>query len=85
MKAEGWGAEVGLRLAGGLWRAPRGERPHPGCGLPVWSVDESFLGWKQGTGRRADSAGLGQSCCWWDVVPGLDSFLMLIEREQRGS
>lgn len=44
VKAESWGAEVGLTLAGGLWGALRGERPHPGCGLLVWSVAESSLG-----------------------------------------
>lgn len=35
------GAEVGLWLARGTLR---GERPHPGCRLLVWSVAESFLG-----------------------------------------
>lgn len=44
MKAEGWGAEVGLRLAGDVGGALRGERPHPGYGLLVWSVAESSLG-----------------------------------------
>lgn len=36
-------------------------------------------------GGGAGSVGLGQTCRWLEVAPGLGGVLILVEREQRGA